>query len=168
MNSPPSLQLAIAGGTPITLLAETALGTSVFGTSTFFPFSLPVPHSALFFGFAIKSSVSNSVFPTQPLTFVVRSMTSVTKSSTSIVNFTVAVIGSTNIAPIVELKAPVGQQGTLAPIVKKFGKVAVTYAGTKAGYQLWSGTVDFGAAVTGPIQVAVLGLRGEEIDISFF
>jgi hypothetical protein len=95
-------------------------------------------------------------------------MTSVLTDSTTKIAFTVAVIGSDSPAPIVEIKAPVGQLGTLGPAIQTSSNVAVSQAGKKAGYQLWSGAVDLGTVATGPIQVAILGSKGQEIDIAFF
>lgn len=166
-SAPSSIQLALPNSSPATLSPESAKGTSVFGSTTFFPFSLPVSDPAGFYTFAVKSSVSNSIFPVQTKSFVVPSLSSATITSTTVINFTVAVSGSSSTAPIVEIKAPVGQSGTLGPAIQKSSSVAVTQIGQKAGYQLWSGSLDLGTVATGPVQVAILGSKGQEIDIAF-
>lgn len=168
VSAPSSIQLAIANSKPATLSSEVTKGTNVFGTTTFFPFSLPVSNPAEFHTFAVKSSVSNSIFPVQPNAFVVPSLTTATTTSTTVISFTVAVLGSSTTTPLVEIEAPVGQLGTLGPAIQKSSNVTVTQVGQKAGYQLWSGSLDLGTAATGPVQVAILGSKGQEMDIAFF
>lgn len=110
----------------------------------------------------------------QTAAFVVSSLTSKTSATITTLNFTVATrsassrLGKRSAAPIVEVKVPVGQQGTLGPAIKTFSGVAVSNVGSKAGYELWAGSVDVGALATGPLSVAVLDGEGVEIDVAFF
>lgn len=46
--------------------------------------------------------------------------------------------------------------GTLGPAISTFDDVAVTSVGTKAGYDLWSGSLDFGVLATGNVTVEVV------------
>lgn len=46
--------------------------------------------------------------------------------------------------------------------------MAVSNVGSKAGYELWAGSVNVGALATGPLTVSVLGADGAEIDVAFF
>jgi len=77
------------------------------------------------------------------------------------VNFTVATLPSKGYfrrrssTPSVSLSAPVPQMGTLGPAILSFGNVAVKNVGTKAGYVLWSGSLDFGVLATGNVTVEV-------------
>jgi hypothetical protein len=71
-------------------------------------------------------------------------------------------------APLVKVQVPVGQQGTLGPAIKTFSGVVVSNVGSKAGYELWGGSVDVGALATGPLSVAVASREGVEIDVAFF
>ncbi len=71
-------------------------------------------------------------------------------------------------APRVRIQAPVEQLGTLGPQILTFEEVELSQVGTKAGYGIWSGILDIGSIVTGPVSVAVLNESGEEIDIGFF
>ena len=47
--------------------------------------------------------------------------------------------------------------GTLGPAILSFDDVTVTSVGTKAGYELWRGSVDFGVLATGNVTVEVVG-----------
>jgi hypothetical protein len=46
--------------------------------------------------------------------------------------------------------------GTLGPAILSFDNVALTSVGEKAGYELWSGSVDFGVLATGNVTVEVV------------
>jgi hypothetical protein len=54
--------------------------------------------------------------------------------------------------------------GTLGPAILSVDDVAVTSRGTKAGYELWSGSADFGVLATGNVTVEILGDDGAEVD----
>lgn len=57
--------------------------------------------------------------------------------------------------------------GTLGPAISTYSGVPVINVGSKAGFELWSGSVDFGTNITGPMSVAVLDSEGNELDILF-
>lgn len=46
--------------------------------------------------------------------------------------------------------------GTYNPAILSFVDVAVVNVGKKVGYELWSGSVDFGALATGNVTVEVM------------
>ena len=46
--------------------------------------------------------------------------------------------------------------GTYNPVILSFDDVAVANVGTKVGYELWSGSVDFGVLATGNVTVEVV------------
>jgi hypothetical protein len=64
----------------------------------------------------------------------------------------------------VSVSAPVPQIGTLGPAILSFESVAVTNVGTNAGYELWSGSLDFGVLATGNVTVEVTSSGGAVVD----
>jgi hypothetical protein len=144
--------------------------------TSFFPVSIPVLDPTTFYAFIVGVDGLEHVYPVQAHSFVVPSPTFIVSTNTSsVVNLTVAVLAptytralSSRSTPIVAIRAPVGQMGTLGPAIKVIDNIPVTYAGLTAGYNLWEGTVDIGTLVTGPLEVALLGSDEEEVDIAFF
>jgi len=57
--------------------------------------------------------------------------------------------------------------GTLGPAISTFSNIALSNVGSKAGFRLWTGSVDVGSNVTGAVSVAVLDSKGAELDIIF-
>ncbi|KAE9370808.1 heme peroxidase [Stipitochalara longipes BDJ] len=163
-SSPPTGPLFLSTGStaPVPLTPESAQGTSVFGSTTFYPFTTPIPHPETFTHF----SIGPHTFAVQTTTFIVPSLTSLTTTSSTSLNFTIATNAPRS--PTVNVQVPVGQQGTLGPAIKTFANVAVKSVGKKAGYELWGGSVDVGALATGALSVVVLDGEGREVDIGFF
>jgi hypothetical protein len=178
--TPQSVQLATSlFSKPLSLTAETATGTSVFGTSTFFPFSTNISNPNVFSAFSVLGYGPPRIFPVETKAFVVPSRTSVsTNNVTTTVDFTVAVSSNFNSyskriargsnTPIVRIEVPVGQQGTLGPAISTFDNLDIGHVGIYAGYDLWQGSLDVGDLATGPLTVAILDAKGDEIDIGIF
>lgn len=101
----------------------------------------------------------------EPTAFVIPSLTYFTEGVTTVVNFVIAV--SSDSLLVVNVDAPVGQMGTLGPAISSFPSIAVSKVDLKAGFELWSGSVDIGTSPTGPISIAVLDEQGNEVDILF-
>ncbi|KAN0106079.1 peroxidase [Hyaloscypha variabilis] len=162
-SAPPStpLFLNIPLSLPVPLTPESTPGTSVFGSTTFYPFSIPISNPETLTSFHVASQT----FSVQTSTFIVPSLTTLTTTSSSVLNFTIAT--TSLLAPSVKVQAPVPQQGTLGPAIKTFDSVAVNNVGRKKGYALWGGSVDVGV-VTGAVSVVVLNEGGKEVDIGFF
>jgi hypothetical protein len=171
-----SIELTIPGENPTVLSPEASPGTSVFGVASFFPFSLPVSDPTTFYAFTVGVDGLEHTYPVQAHGFVVPSLTFIVSTNTSsVVNLTVAILAptykwdpSSRSTPIVTIKAPVGQMGTLGPAIKVIDNIPVTHAGLTAGYNLWEGTLDIGTLVTGPLEVALLGSNEKEVDVAFF
>jgi hypothetical protein len=97
---------------------------------------------------------------------------------TTTVDFTVAVSSNFNSyskrvaresnTPIVKIEVPVGQQGTLGPAIATFDNLDISHVGVYATYDLWQGSLDVGDLATGPLTVAILDEKGDEIDIGLF
>ena len=148
---------------PIVLTPEADTGASVFGTTQFFPFSTPIASPSSFCTLTINgNNLAPHTFAVQTDAFIVPSLSSLSSGSSTKVNFVVAVLPSKGYfkkrssPPTVSVSAPVPQMGTLGPAILSFGDVAVTSVGTKAGYELWSGSVDFGVLATGNVTVEVV------------
>ena len=58
--------------------------------------------------------------------------------------------------PSVSVSAPVPQLGTLGPAISSFGNVALAREGSKGGYELWTGSLDFGVRATGNVTIEVM------------
>lgn len=99
-----------------------------------------------------------------------------TSTGSVTVAFTVAVYSSSvvkrlgkrdvaAVTPIVNVAVPVNQPNTLGPKITTFSKVALSSAGTKAGYTLYSGTVTAAAWTAGAISISIVNSAGSEIDV---
>jgi hypothetical protein len=148
------------------LTAETNVGTSVFGTATFFPFDIDISDPESFSSFTVQYLEQGATFPTQASVFVVPSLTLSTTETTTIVNFTIAV-SQPDLPPVVSIQAPLGQMGTLGPAISAFSNVAVSNSRVQGEFTLWTGSIDIGTTVTGPVSVAVSDDEENELDILF-
>jgi len=178
--TPQSIQLVTSlFSKPLSLTPEAAAGTSVFGTSTFFPFSTNISDPNLFSAFSILGYGPPRIFLVETKAFVVPSQTSVSSNNvTTTVDFTVAISSNFNSyskwiaggsnTPIVKIEVPVGQQGTLGPAISTFENLEISHVGVYAAYDLWQGSLDVGDLATGPLTVAILDEKGDEIDIGIF
>jgi len=146
---------------PITLTSEIATGTSVFGNTSYFPFSTAISDGEFHSFTVVGKGVAPIQFQVQTVAFVVPSLTTLKTGTSTSVQFTVAVLS--NRVPSVTISAPIPQMGTLGPAIATFDNVAVTKAGTKAGYNLWHGSVDIGALTTGAVTVEIVQ-AGKAID----
>jgi hypothetical protein len=164
----------------LVLSPESETGFSIFGSTTFFPFSTKISNAEAFTSFMVSGQgFSSKTFPVQSGAFVVPSLTSVVviNNTTATVSFFVATKqGSGGYvsrmmrrdggkAPIVKIQAPVAQLGTLGPAIETFDNVAVTSVGQKAGYDVWEGIVTVDDWTLGPISVSVLDRNGVEVDV---
>jgi hypothetical protein len=113
-TTPPiSLTLHISGH-DTELIPEAETGTSVFGRTTYFQFSLsgPIVRNATFFSVS-GSTIPEHVFQYDSRTFIVPSLTSL-KGNT--VNTTIGISGHDDCQKFkLSISAPLTQQGTLAP-----------------------------------------------------
>lgn len=158
---------------PVSLKPEATSGNSIFGITTFFPFNFNLADPGSFRSFTVQGHGPSKTFATQSSAFIVPSLTTKISPATTIVNLTIAVSSSSNPyaegsdSPIVNLQAPVAQMGTLGPAISKFSNIAISNIGSRAGYTLWSGSVDVGTGLTGPVSIALLDNNGDEIDLVF-
>lgn len=130
-------------------------GSSVYGQTKYYSFSIPVQQDTSYTKLEIRrDDAAPTSFPLQSNIFVLPSRTAV---EGSMVNFTVAArtTGQPSSAVNIIISAPVRQQGTLAP------KITTHHADARPGavvpgYQLWEGSVDLGdAPITGAVSVSV-------------
>ncbi|KAF4634323.1 hypothetical protein G7Y89_g3787 [Cudoniella acicularis] len=153
--------------TALNITPEDEGGYSIYGNTTFYPFNQPISKPSAFTSFSvIGSGISSETFAVQAQTFVVPSASSNSESEdgTVTVSFTVAVLNSST-APIVKVSIPVVQPNTFGPLVEIFNNVAVTAAGTKAGYSLFTGSVSAGVWTHGTTEVAIVNGSGNELDV---
>ncbi|PQE10601.1 WSC domain-containing protein [Rutstroemia sp. NJR-2017a WRK4] len=164
---PKTITLNPSSHSTITLSAESATGTNVFGTTAFFPFSFAVGNPSSLKSFTITASSTTSKF-TIPYssTFVVPTLSSSSSSSSTKVNVTIAQQPSYS-TPKVSVKAPIPQQGTLGPAIGSYDVSNLKSIGTKAGLKLWEGSVDLGVLATGSVGVEVLDSKGAVLDLLF-
>lgn len=139
---------------PVLLEPEQEEGSSVYGQTKYYSFSVPVHQDTSYTALEVRrDGAAPTSFPLQNSIFVLPSRTAVEGSK---VNFTVAArtTGQPSLPVDITISAPVRQQGTLAP------KVTTHHADARpgaalAGYQLWEGSVDLGGApVTGAVSVS--------------
>jgi len=154
-QAPSSLSLRLAF-TTLNLLPEAETGSSIFGTTTYFPFSVSntaaLTSSITVSGSAIPATTFS--LPTQAA--IIPSLTTVTGS---IVNATVAVLQGSCSDYSVQIAAPVVQAFTLAPKI-----VSSTLMVKQLGLQGWSGiqgglcggVLDLGSVPTGLVSVRVV------------
>jgi len=133
----------------MTLIPEPATGSSVFGTTHFYPFSTSVTPTFHFFAIS-NAQLKVHTFSVQASVFVIPSLSSLSADSAS---FTIASLS--HALPNVSVAAPIPQSGTLGPTILTLNQVELTSEGSKGGYNLWNGSIDFGAAVTGNVSVEV-------------
>lgn len=163
------------------LSPESETGSSIFGSTTFFPFSTQISKPEAFTSFTVSGpGISSQSFPVQSGAFVVPSLTTVTATNitTATIRFSVATRqGSGGYvsrmmkrdgakAPNVSIQAPVAQEGTLGPKIEAFNNVAVAGVGQKAGYDVWEGSVIVYDWTLGPLSISVLDGKGAEVDVA--
>ncbi|TVY30360.1 WSC domain-containing protein [Lachnellula hyalina] len=160
------------------LTPESETGSSIFGSTTFFPFSTQISNPEAFTSFNVSApGISSQSFPVQSGAFVVPSLTTVTTihNTTATVAFSVATrqgyVGrmmkrDNSTAPSVSIQAPVAQVGTLGPRIETFDDVAVTSVAQKAGYYVWEGSVTVEDWTLGPLSISVLNENGDEVDVA--
>lgn len=176
-SAPSSISLLTSQSKPTSLTPETSLGTNVFGVTTFFPFNISIPDPDSFSSFTILGYGPAKTFSVHSSAFIVPSHTFSTSANTTVVNFAVAVSSSSksyikrlsqrDSTPTVSVQAPKGQMGTLGPAISTFSNIALSSVGSKAGFRLWTGSVDVGTNVTGAVSIAVLDSKRTELDIFF-
>lgn len=140
-----------------TLDSEAEAGSSIYGTTTYYPFQLFLDPDITYTTLSISGSgFDTQVFPIQSTLFVVPGMTVITGS---LLNITVASkLGHFSSSDGVGVVAPVGQEGTLGPkIMRQVVEVDLVTDNTGGpnGYQLWQGWIDLGVPVTGAVSVNV-------------
>jgi hypothetical protein len=178
LTPPTVLSFAAASvPTPVLFTPESDTGYSVFGITTFFPFSITISKPLAFNTFTISGYGPPEDYRVQTSAFVVPSLSSASSTNTTtIIKFTVATflaasyprnLFSRTAAPKVRVQVPVSQMGTLSPKITTFDDVLVVKRGTKTRYDLWVGSVDVGTPATGPLSIAVLDHSGKEIDTLF-
>ncbi|KAH8667467.1 hypothetical protein BGZ60DRAFT_50502 [Tricladium varicosporioides] len=162
--------------TKLNISAEAEGGYSVYGKTKFYPFKRYISFPSLFTSFSvIGTGYPTATFPVQAKAFVVPSLSSTTLATdgTVTVQFTVAILdGATTrlfrraaAAPNVRVAIPVSQPNTQGPLIKTFSNVAITSAGSKAGYSLFSGSVSASEWTHGTVEVAILSDAGKEVDV---
>lgn len=150
----------------VPLEAERDEGTSVYGYTRYYSFSLPVHQDKAYTALEVeRDAASQASFQLQNDVFVVPSRTAVegSKAGFTVAARTAADGGSSSGTVDVGISAPARQQGTLAPKVTVHGADAKQGAAVP-GYQLWEGSVDLGAPVTGAVAVsAAAGTNGGDV-----
>lgn len=141
----------------------------MYGLTRYYSFSLPAHQDVTYAALNISRRGSPAAsFPLQNDIFVVPSMTA-TEGST-VVNFAVAVRTTTiaagqpsSTAPALDItvSAPARQQGTLAPKIARNKADAQPGTAVVPGYQLWQGSVNLAAPVTGAVSVSVSAAADE-------
>jgi hypothetical protein len=167
-SPPPSLIFGISDH-HTELIAETQTGSSVFGrsgsvygTTSYFPFSLSGPSIRNSTSFSITApSISKQSFPITSQIFVVPSLTTISGST---LNTTVAVPASSSCDDLaVRIAAPFTQPRTLAP---KIGDMEIdlgVLSGQKDGYTFCHGVRELGNVPTGMVTIK-LSAGGHVID----
>ncbi|KAI9640458.1 hypothetical protein NHQ30_011204 [Ciborinia camelliae] len=160
---PTSISLTVSSEQNVSLSAKSGTGTSVFGTTSYFPFTLPVTSfsSLRSFTISVPSISSQSFMIACPDAFVVPSLSALSSKTTSIVNVTIASQEQSYGTPKVVLKAPIPQQGTLGPTIGSYEVSNLNAVGMKADFKLWEGSLDLGVLATGSVAVEVL--HGDDV-----
>lgn len=150
-----SLVASEGSSEPVLLEPEHEEGSSVYGQTKYYSFSVPLHQDTSYTALEISHDEgAPTSFPLQNNVFVLPSRTTVEGST---MNFTVAArtTGQPSSSVDIIISAPVRQQGTLAP------KITTHHADARPGavvpgYQLWEGSADLGdAPVTGAVSVSV-------------
>ncbi|KAI9664515.1 MAG: hypothetical protein M1821_005961 [Bathelium mastoideum] len=175
-SAPSSITLA-AVSTSQTSTALASHGSSIYGTTSFYPFTLTfTSSSASPLSLTVTTSNSPSTkqrFPLQPSLFLVPSLSSIAANS-STANSSVLTITAAHTLSVHSLTAivayPVSQQGTLAPRMVTQNVTLPSTGRTKEGtYELAAGTATVPAEVRGQVSVDVVGLgNGGEVVIDAF
>ncbi|KAH8888604.1 heme peroxidase [Thozetella sp. PMI_491] len=167
-TAPPSLTIALSNGLSTLASPEPETGTSVFGgdasltppvygTTTYFPFRVCGPDLSKAISLAISGDgIQSVVFPLEAHEFIDPSLTQI---SGSVIDVTIAVLAAgshSGAAPEVQVAAPIGQSGTLGPQILRNDVAVSKSANLKDGFEMWSGTLDLGHAVTGAVSVKAL------------
>ncbi|RDW64135.1 peroxidase-5 [Coleophoma crateriformis] len=149
-DQPKTLILSTNTNVSKVLKPEQSTGTSVFGTSAFFPFSIQIPSSTTTF------NIAGQTFAIHTNSFVIPSLSGISTDGKS-ANFTMAVKKEYRL-PTMKISAPLPQMGTLSPAVATYDIVTLTKSALnlKDGYAAYSGSVQFGDAVTGSVFAEVL------------
>ncbi|KAI3399127.1 hypothetical protein diail_7706 [Diaporthe ilicicola] len=154
-----------------TLEPEPETGRSVYGNTTYYPFSFPVVRGGGETCAALKIGRAGGAppeyFPLQSDIFVVPSRTAVEGER---VHVTVAArLGQVSSPVEVVISAPLRQQGTLAPRITRHS-MRLADAGTAEagpGYQLWEGSMELGAPAAGAVGVSAGGGGGVARDVLY-
>jgi hypothetical protein len=159
-----SLLTADGASEPVKLELEPTTGSSVYGQTNYFSFSTTVRQGVAYTTLETiqgGDTSSRASFQLQSDVFVVPSMTTVRGP---MINFTVAarMAGGDRVSSQVQvsISAPMRQQGTLAPKIARYDNADVKLVPPSAvthAYQLWEGSLDLGAPVTGAIAVTATG-----------
>ncbi|KAK2596582.1 hypothetical protein N8I77_013463 [Diaporthe amygdali] len=138
----------------ITLESEPGTGSSVYGNTTYYSLSIPVDQDKAYTALKVGGiGAPPTTFPVQNDVFMVPSQTTIEGMK---VNITVAARpGQLSSAAEVAISAPVRQQGTLAPKITKHSLRLQGAGIQEPGYQLWTGSIDLGVAVTGAVGMSV-------------
>ena len=141
----------------------------MFGTTSFYPFSLNFSSSSTSFLPSTLTIASGSndqqSYQLQPYLFFVPSFSSISSTSTaneSLVNVVGAHLDDVD-GPVAIISFPTSQVGTLAPkMITK--NVTLEAKGTRGVYTLVSGNVTVPTAARGQVTVDVVGiLNGEKV-----
>ncbi|KAF2235188.1 heme peroxidase [Viridothelium virens] len=143
-TAPTSLTISAGSATQKTT-ALSAQGSSIFGITSFYPFTLAFPstssNDSLPASLTVISEASTSqTYALEPRLFFTPSLSSIVPTSTvnsSFVNIVAALAPSVS-SPVAVIAFPTVQEGTLAPKMMH-QNVTLEVVGTKAGYSLVGG-----------------------------
>ncbi|KAL9097276.1 MAG: hypothetical protein Q9165_000703 [Trypethelium subeluteriae] len=144
--------------------ALSAQGSSIFGTTSFYPFTLAFPptssNDSLPTSLNVASEVDTSqTYPLEPHLFFAPSLSSISPASavnSSFVNIVAALAPSVS-SPVAVVAFPVFQMGTLAPKMTR-QNVTLEAAGTKAGYSLVGGNATLPTGLMGQVSVDIVAM----------
>ena len=156
--------LNYARSASITFSPNAETGTSVFGTTSFYPFSVVTQKPQSFDGFSVEADrIGWHAFEAKADLFVIPSLISVPASTSTFVNVTVAArsdMGHNRRDPEehftgANVSAPVPQQGTLAPKVQSW-TIPVSRSRSLGNYELSNGSLDLGILSTRAVMIDVV------------
>lgn len=170
-NHPPPSKFSLTPSSQrsILLTSETEMGKSVFGSTSYFPFTIPVTSPFNIQSFTISDpSISSKTFKV-PFsgTFIIPSLSTIYAKTSTIINITIASHGPSYSPPKIAIKAPIPQPGTLAPFIKSHELSSLENVGTKAGFTLWAGTLGLGVLATGRVAIEALNSGFHVVDMIF-
>lgn len=145
---------------PLALQPELNTGSSVYGTTRYYAFAETLGQNTSYASIYVTGSGAHT-FEVSNTAFVVPSMTQMNGSLLDITIATRMPISSIT----VDVSAPTGQRGTIAPrIVRQGVSVAKTTQTTVSGYQLWHASLELGLQLSGAVAVKAVANGPDQVE----